>query len=194
VRRTPDAVAVVDTGGAHAGVPATSLTYTQMGAAANAVSRSLLKVLGDKKKDDEEVVVAIVMHKGWEQVVSALGVLGCHATYLPIDAKWPAKRAGQILAASGSAAVVTTRALMQDEARLSAVPAGVPVVLFEDAMEKEKDSGENDAAVEVSGSAPRLHSARSMAYLIYTSGSTGEPKGVCVLPSPGCDEHQPGLD
>ena len=60
-----------------------------------------------------DVIVAIIMHKGWEQVVSALAVLSCHATYIPIDAKWPAKRATQIIEASGAAAVLTTQALVE---------------------------------------------------------------------------------
>ena len=44
-------------------------------------------------------LVAIVMDKGWEQVVAAAGVVAAGAAYLPIDASWPAERVRQVLRA-----------------------------------------------------------------------------------------------
>ena len=118
--------------------------------------------------------------------MSALAVLSCHATYIPIDAKWPAKRATQILEAAGAAAVLTTQALVEgmDNELSRAVPDGIPVVLFEAAvasMGEAAKEGVNPALrrISVDDIQHVPHEARSMAYLIYTSGSTGKPKGVC---------------
>ena len=42
-------------------------------------------------------LVAVVMEKGWEQVVAVLGVLKAGAAYLPVDAALPAERQQYLL-------------------------------------------------------------------------------------------------
>ena len=53
-------------------------------------------------------LVAIVMDKGWEQVISAIAILRAGCAYLPIDALQPQKRIEKILEASGVKRVITT--------------------------------------------------------------------------------------
>ena len=134
VEENPDNVAVFDTGITQDSEQAFRLSYREAGFAVNLVARRILECIEDKSGNN--LIVAIIMHKGWEQVVSALAVLSCHATYIPIDAKWPAKRATQILEAAGAAAVLTTQALVEgmDNELSRAVPDGIPVVLFEAAV------------------------------------------------------------
>ncbi|GAA4663869.1 hypothetical protein GCM10023214_65880 [Amycolatopsis dongchuanensis] len=101
--------------------------------------------------------VAVLMHKGWEQVVAALGVVRAGAAYLPVDAGLPAGRIEQVLAAASVRTVVT-----QPE-----VPA----------------MGRNAVVVgpesDVPFAAPEVDPA-ALAYVIFTSGSTGQPKGVVI--------------
>ena len=96
--RTPDAVAVVDTGFS----PPKSFTYRALAQRSWRVAEQLRSIVSGKPKPR---VVAVVMHKGWEQVVGAVGVLRTHSVYLPIDASTPELRTTQILEASGAVAV-----------------------------------------------------------------------------------------
>ena len=163
--RTPDAVAVVDTGFS----PPKSFTYRALAQRSWRVAEQLRSIVSGKPKPR---VVAVVMHKGWEQVVGAVGVLRTHSVYLPIDASTPELRTTQILEASGAVAVVATR----DVIIKSLKNCNVPIVIVSDDL-----SG--DASKDCFGPFSVGDGVESrdfdLAYLIYTSGSTGKPKGVC---------------
>jgi len=185
VATAPKEVAVVDVNGVSNAV---EWTYSDMGSFVNAVSTAMLAHLTSIDPTQPDVVISIIMHKGWEQVVSALAVLTCHATYLPIDAKWPSKRAKQIIEASGTCMVLTLSHLMEDVDRKEALK-DVPVVLVDQVVKKvvmNIQSSERITPSSTTFAIPANHpwsarptpSPRDMAYLIYTSGSTGTPKGV----------------
>ena len=111
-------------------------------------------------------LVAVVMEKGWEQVVAVLGILKAGAAYLPIDAGLPAERLQKLLN-HGEVSIALTQdrhigniqwpegaeALALSQEELRALPSDRP-----------------------SGDIRR----EDLAYVIYTSGSTGEPKGVMI--------------
>jgi amino acid adenylation domain-containing protein len=108
-------------------------------------------------------LVAVVMEKGWEQVVAVLGIVRAGAAYLPIEASVPADRRASLLAQGGVRVVVTQGAWSSS---LAASP--VEVLVIEEAMP---------------ASAPPLVNAvepSALAYVIFTSGSTGRPKGVAI--------------
>ncbi|WP_437762185.1 amino acid adenylation domain-containing protein [Sorangium sp. So ce281] len=111
-------------------------------------------------------LVAVVMEKGWEQVVAVLGILKAGAAYLPVDPNLPAERR-RFLLAHGQVRLAVTQAHLD---RTLDWPAGIERFAV-DALEV----GAN--------AAPPLPAAQrpdDLAYVIYTSGSTGEPKGVMV--------------
>ncbi len=114
--------------------------------------------------------IAIVMEKGWQQVVAALGILRAGAAYLPIDAGAPLERIGLLLQTGEARQIVTTPDFLE---RCSAHPG--PVHLIEAASPV--DTPEL-LQMPSSGVTPA-----DLAYLIFTSGSTGTPKGVMI-------EHQ----
>jgi pyochelin synthetase len=107
-------------------------------------------------------VVAIVMEKGWEQIVAVLGTMLAGGTYLPIDTNQPSARAA-LLAATAGAEVALTQARVR-----GLVPPGLPAVAVE--------------TVEPAPwhSAVRPSDPDDPAYVIFTSGSTGAPKGVVI--------------
>lgn len=118
--------------------------------------------------------VAVVMDKGWAQVVSVLGVLKAGAAYVPIDAAVPADRLRLLLAEAGIS-LVLTQSQVDDRTEWP----GETVRLAVDTL-RAADGGD---------SPPQSRSATpdDLAYVIFTSGSTGTPKGVMI-------EHRAALN
>nr|MBA3844590.1 AMP-binding protein [Actinomycetota bacterium] len=95
VRDRPDNIAVIYAEG--------SRTYGQLGADAARLAHRL-KTLGASRDE----LVAVVVHKGYEQVVAVLGVLMSSAAYIPIDPQWPEARRSFLLVESAARIVVTS--------------------------------------------------------------------------------------
>ena len=111
-------------------------------------------------------LVAIVMEKGFEQIVAALAVLETGRAFLPISAGQPDQRIQTILRQAGARVALTQPRLHRGRAGTSGS------VLLEVTPEP------------ITGAAPpRLPQTATPddpAYVIYTSGSTGVPKGVTI--------------
>lgn len=110
--------------------------------------------------------IAVVMGKGWEQVVAVLGILQAGAPYLPIDARMPKERLWKILKNSG-AKIVLTQSWLENE-------LDFPVDIQRLCVDRENYE-DWDAKPPIQKQTPE-----DLAYIIYTSGSTGEPKGVMI--------------
>ncbi|MEA5516582.1 non-ribosomal peptide synthetase [Nodularia sp. UHCC 0506] len=110
--------------------------------------------------------IAIVMEKGWEQIVAVLGILIAGAAYLPIDSELPATRQAYLLE--------------QSQAK---------IVLTQSWLDNSLERSENLTRIYIDSLTPLhpytptpLHpqNPSALAYIIYTSGSTGLPKGVMI--------------
>ncbi|MFJ2060405.1 amino acid adenylation domain-containing protein, partial [Streptomyces sp. NPDC087908] len=154
---TPDAPAVV-TG-------SLTLTYGDLERRSARVGR----VLRDRGAGPGDLV-AIVMDKGWEQVVAALGILRAGAAYVPIDARVPAERLHVLLDSAGISQVVT-QPWVDD---LADWPRDVARTV----VRADGPDVEAGGAVEPLG--PSRAESTDLAYVIFTSGSTGLPKGVMI--------------
>ncbi|ABW31350.1 non-ribosomal peptide synthetase [Acaryochloris marina] len=108
--------------------------------------------------------VAIVMAKGWEQIVAALGILSLGAVYIPIDAALPQARQWQLFAEADVTYALTQSVI---DATLEWPPSlpriSVDTLSF------------SSISIPSSPTSPT-----DLAYIIYTSGSTGQPKGVMI--------------
>jgi amino acid adenylation domain-containing protein len=150
-RRSPDATALVSGG--------RRLSYRELQARATAVACWLR----DRGAGPDRLV-AVVMDKGWEQVVAVLAVLEAGGAYLPIDPALPAARRRALLA-DGEVALVLS------QERLAAtldLPAGLQLLAVDTA---EPADAPPLAPVQEPG---------HLAWVLYTSGSTGRPKGVMI--------------
>ncbi len=113
------------------------------------------------KKDE---LVAIVMDKGYEQVISTLGIIMSGAAYLPIDAKFPKERIKEILE-EGNVGTL----LVQPHRTAKVEGFEGNKIVIDDSI-----GGWND---DIYTKSPDEH---SLAYVIFTSGTTGKPKGVMI--------------
>lgn len=154
VTARPDAAAVI--------APQRTLTYGELDRMSNRLDRWLRR--HDVRRGD---LVAIVMDKGWEQVVAALGILKSGGAYVPIDAGVPAERLRLLLDSSGIS-VVLTQSWVEESANW-------PERIVRLAVDGSGADAESDEPLPASGAA-----ADDLAYVIFTSGSTGVPKGVMI--------------
>ena len=138
-----------------------SLSYGELSSRAHQVGH-LLREKGAKPN----ALVAIVMEKGWEQVVAALGVLYSGAAYLPIDTEFPEKRVLHFLE-NGEVSLVLTQSWLEKKFEW---PENIECFCVD---KFEANDGGNHPLE------PK-QKPEDLAYVIYTSGSTGLPKGVMI--------------
>ncbi len=150
---TPDALAVIAND--------RSLTYAEVDQLSNQLARQLL----DQGVKTNELV-AVVMQKGWEQIVAVLGILKSGAAYLPIDASMPAERLHYLLE-FGEARIAVTQ-VCQDAA--IEWPAETKRIRISD----------DELAATPDHPVASTATLDDIAYVIFTSGSTGQPKGVVI--------------
>jgi amino acid adenylation domain-containing protein/non-ribosomal peptide synthase protein (TIGR01720 family) len=151
VYRNPDQTAVV--------FKNEQVTYRQLNERANQLAEVLMA-----KKVTIDTVVAIMLEKSVELIVSILAVLKAGGCYLPIDKDYPAGRIQYMLSDSQTKIMITT------EEDASKIRFKGEYVLLDDASIWQFPKENPDNKVRVT----------DLAYLIYTSGTTGQPKGVMV--------------
>ncbi|MBE9224522.1 amino acid adenylation domain-containing protein [Phormidium sp. LEGE 05292] len=137
-----------------------TLTYQELSDRVNQIAHQLRQ-----KGIRPNQLVAIVMEKGWEQIVAALGILASGAAYVPIDPGLPSERRSHLL--------------QETEAQF---------ILTQSWLETALEFPENiirfciDTSETSSFPTPLepIQKPSDLAYVIYTSGSTGLPKGVTI--------------
>ena len=202
----------------------TSLSYGELEQTSRRVGQELCELLRKRRERIERsghgqrVVVAVVMEKGWEQVVAVLGIHRAQCAYLPVDARlWPEQRIRKVLELSGSSAVVCQSRLLEvghPSSHTWLRTIDIPVLILDDCLRSEGiwkaivtgNGGKTSTSTPKSFLSKFLSSkptstknvldniasacSRDLAYLIYTSGSTGVPKGVCCHHQGSYEHHR----
>ncbi|GIM89168.1 non-ribosomal peptide synthetase [Paractinoplanes toevensis] len=150
VRRTPEAVALIEPDGAAIG-------YADL----RARVEDLAAVLAARGAAPGGIV-ACGLPRTADLLITLLAVQRTGAAYLPLDPDFPADRLAWMLADSAPALLVT---------RAGLINADVPTLDLDD------DDDDRPAATPLGSTTYRPDDA---AYVLYTSGSTGRPKGVVV--------------
>lgn len=152
VQQRPYQVAVIAAG--------RELSYEEMHKRSNQIGH-LLRNLGARPNK----LVAVVMEKGWEQVVAVLGIHKAGAAYMPIDVNLPKERIKYLLE-DGQVELVLTQSWLDEDLTW---PKHVRRLCVD------KDWATPDTC-----SLQPVQGIDDLAYVIYTSGSTGQPKGVMI--------------
>ncbi|HEX8440713.1 amino acid adenylation domain-containing protein [Archangium sp.] len=161
VARTPHAEALRFEG--------TTVTYAELDQRANRLAHALRQ-----RGVGPEVLVAVYLERGVEQIVALLSVLKAGGTYLPLDPDLPPERLDYILDDAWPPVMITRGERLDSVGRLP--PATVCV---------DDDAAEIDASPDTSPDVPL--DGRNLAYIIYTSGSTGTPKGSMLEHRAACN-------
>jgi amino acid adenylation domain-containing protein len=138
-----------------------TLTYEELYRRSNQVAHRLRK-LGTRPNQ----LVAVVMEKGWEQIVAVLGILASGAAYLPVDAALPKERLWYLLE-NGEVEIVLTQSQLNQRWEW---PENVRLLCLDT----------DELVAESSEALESVQEPEDLAYVIYTSGSTGLPKGVAI--------------
>ena len=110
-------------------------------------------------------LVAVVMDKGWEQVVAVMGILISGAAYVPIDSELPIERQHYLLE-QGKVKLILTQPHLENK------------LTWPNSLQRlciDKEASSQDLPI-----LNILQAPTDLAYVIYTSGSTGQPKGVVI--------------
>ncbi|MFI6482208.1 amino acid adenylation domain-containing protein [Nonomuraea sp. NPDC050663] len=153
VRRTPEAVAVVD-------ADDFTLTYQELDERANQIARHLreLGVVADTP-------VALAVHRGLDLVIALLGILKAGGAYLPIDPDSPAARV-RLMVEQARAPVCVGEQALADR-----LPGDIARVVL---LDRDRHLIDRHEAGPVGSGARPGH----LVSIYFTSGSTGTPKGV----------------
>ena len=177
--RTPDAVAVVGSGGerlSYGGL----LKRSRQIAIELAASLAGIGIGGESR-------VGLCLSRSPDLIAGILGILEAGGAYVPLDPAYPRERLEWMLADSGAEALVTETGLAGELAffagRMIFLDRGVPPGLSGENPVPPPGAGGGWVRGEVRRGALRETaelSDRNLAYVIYTSGSTGVPKGVGI--------------
>ncbi|MFG3041233.1 amino acid adenylation domain-containing protein [Streptomyces sp. NPDC048330] len=157
--RTPDAVALTHEGRAF--------TYAEVDAVSNRFAHHLVSLgVGP------ETVVAVLMERSADLVLSLLAITKAGGVYAPLNAVDPASRLTRILADTAAPVLLVDPALTDHEILTEAT--GVRVVLV-DGLADDEALGAHPATAPATATHPD-----QWLYVMFTSGSTGVPKGVAI--------------
>ena len=138
------------------------LTYMELEEKSNQLANFLLE--HNVEKGD---IVAILMDKSLEMIVSILAILKVGAAYLPIDVQYPRERIEYMLRDSNAKVMLTVSEFIhKSTSNIVALQVELDSIIY-------KTKSKNSINIK--------YSPENLAYVMYTSGSTGNPKGVMIM-------------
>ncbi len=141
-----------------------TITYEQLYEKSQQLGRYLINNINF---DDETPVIAIVMDKGWQQVIAVMGALASGAIFLPLDSNLPKDRM-QYALQNANAKMVLSKDSQISLINEKLKNIDIPLISVDDKSIYKTDNKILPINYE------------DTICIIYTSGSTGLPKGVML--------------
>ena len=168
--KTPDAVALT--------FAQKSMTYLELNEKANQLARYL--IIQGIGRDD---VVALMMDRSLDMIISILGVLKAGAAYLPLDLTYPSERLRFMIMDSKATCLISTSDIHPLSPSEYSNPDDKNILttyyLNEPSLIKQLEELPYSPLLDCERQEPLCWD--QLAYVMYTSGSTGKPKGVGFL-------------
>jgi amino acid adenylation domain-containing protein/non-ribosomal peptide synthase protein (TIGR01720 family) len=117
------------------------------------------------------LLIGILSDKGYQQVVSTLGIMRAGAAYLPLHIEWPEGRLDEVLIEGKVKTVLVSQTAFNDCVRGYKIENDYTWLIIEEIIELIPTINIDQL--------PKLNPS-DVAYVIFTSGSTGKPKGVTI--------------
>ena len=136
-----------------------TITYGELNSKANKLAHFL-----QRKGVTTEKVVALMVRRSIDMLVSILAILKAGGVYLPIDTEYPKERKDFLLKDSKACLLLTQQEFVSEIEFENEI-------LNLDEIDYSDENNENLVAT---------NNGSNAAYIIYTSGSTGIPKGIVV--------------
>ncbi len=144
-----------------------TLTYFELNRKANQLAFYLSHHLAIKPGS----LIPVFIDRSFDMIIAILAVLKSGCAYVPIDARYPAHRALEIIN-DCNANIVLSHSSLVDSLKQIAPNQSITCVDLNQAIYSDYSNGAINPA-------PTCKS-HDTAYVIYTSGSTGKPKGVMI--------------
>ncbi|CAF4276222.1 unnamed protein product, partial [Adineta steineri] len=125
---------------------------------------SLAHHLQQQHEINSNQIIAILMKKGWEQIVACLAILVSGGAYLPLDVDSPYDRLCSLIEETNVTILLTQSHCKHAFPHLTTIPVDTCTT---------DDNYPTPFPI-------KQQSSTDLAYVIYTSGSTGKPKGVMI--------------
>ncbi len=165
VSKTPEATALI--------FEDQQLSYQQLDRAANRLARHLIA-----QGVGPDQIVAILLDRSPEMIISMLAVLKAGGAYLPLDPEYPSERLSFMLTDSGAQVLLSTATQFHDLITNNFKDAFQVIDITAPAVQAQLSVLSLNALTDLERSSPL--NPQNLAYLIYTSGSTGKPKGTAI--------------
>ncbi|MFN8578548.1 MAG: amino acid adenylation domain-containing protein [Candidatus Sericytochromatia bacterium] len=115
-------------------------------------------------------LVAVIMEKGWEQIVAVLSILKSGCAYLPINPEHPKDRIDYLLSICDVKLAITQEKWLNN----IDIDKNIKLISIDNDLIDESKNTDIDYTNTLN------NSINDLAYIIFTSGSTGLPKGVMI--------------
>lgn len=142
------------------------LTYDELNGKANKLARLIMN-----KGIKGNAIIALILERSLEMIISMFGIFKAGGAYLPIDPEYPADRINEILADSQTPMLITSSKLFE---KIEGLECENVASVFLDNLDKETRNYKDENLNLFLDSA-------NLAYVMYTSGSTGKPKGNLTM-------------